>query len=211
MNLDPTCGKSKISRASATFKMGRYIGRHFFVIVCTGGLLFGAGIVISGQAQWRRQFQSLHWPKTEGKMVQGNLASRIRRYGRFSNYREYFAEITYTYEVDDRKYVSHRIGMINPDFAASREQVRQFLDGHPTKSEVDVFYDPAHPDFAVLLPQVDELGHRFYRWDGFVLILAGGLGLARRVFSSRGRAQTLGFTKTWTQCRSSQLFGVGKT
>src|SRR5438445_86029 len=144
---------------------GYYLGSRFFQIVCWGGLLFGAAILPWGEYQWRHQLQSLQWPTVPGTMRQADLQTRIRRSGRHGSRTVYYAAISYTYVVDDKRYTSHRVNLWNPKLESGRKEVQAFLDDHPFRSTVDVYYDPQRPAEAVLLPGADEAGHTVYRWS----------------------------------------------
>ena len=156
---------------------GYYLGSRFFQVICWGGLLFGAAVLPWGEYQWRRQLQSLDWPTAAGTMMQADLESRVRRSGRSGSRTVYYAAVSYTYVVDDKKYVSRRVNLWNPDFEGDRQKVQAFLDEHPFRSSVDVHYNALYPAEAVLVPGADEEGHTVYRWCGATLILVAGFGL----------------------------------
>jgi hypothetical protein len=159
-----------------TRQVGYYLGSRFFQIICWGGLLFGTAILIWGEYHWRHQLQSLQWPKITGTIMQADLESRTRSSGRHSR-RVYYAAISYTYVVDDKRYVSDRVNLWNPELEGHREGVRAFLDSHPIRSSVEVHYNPLHPEEAVLLPGADDEGHAVSRWCGIVEIVVAGFGL----------------------------------
>src|SRR5439155_14243228 len=107
------------------------------------------------------------------------LESRKKSSGRHGIRTVYYAAISCTYVVDDKRYVSRRVNLWNPDLEADRKDVQVFLNEHPFRSSVDVYYDPLHPAEAVLVPGADETGHSLYRWCGIVEILVACLGLIR--------------------------------
>ena len=122
--------------------------------------------------------------------MQADLETRTRHSGRHGSRTVYYAAISYTYVVDDKRYTSHQVNLWNPKLESGRKEVQAFLDDHPFRSSVDVHYNPLHPEQAVLIPGADEAGHTVCRWCGVVEILVASFGLIRsRKVSAKIRAR----------------------
>lgn len=183
--------KPPLSMPSA-FAIGRFIGRRLPQFLGWGALALGLGGLAVGELRWYRQVKSLGWPKTTGVLVQAELGSRTERHGRrFSPTEEYYADVTYAYQVNDRRYVAQRISMVNFDLGSQTgAEARAFLSEHPTHSHTDVYYDPGHPEAAILIREVDESGHAGTRYLGLALVLVAAWVLRMsRKRSVRARAK----------------------
>jgi len=147
-------------------------------------MLLGVLAVTFGELRWRQQLQARSWPRTTGTIIYSDLGSRWRRAGGHSTRMEYFTYLAYAYHVEDKRFVSRRISLVRPDLASrATDQVYNFIQAHPKQSSVDVFYDPFHPESAVLLLEVDKAGHIGLLCSGIALVIAGtfGLFLVRRM------------------------------
>ena len=132
-----------------------------------GLVLIGPAMVVSGLYADHRDRPSLQWPKVPGVIVQCD------EIGRSSGRGSHYATVTYTYVVNDRRHVGHRIGPWSPGWYASGGSIREFVMAHPVKSTTDVFYDPQHPETAVLIPGPDEAFNRTLIWCGTGFFLLG--------------------------------------
>jgi len=156
-----------------SFAIGRFIGRRFPQFLGWGALLLGLGGLSIGEIRTHQQLKSLGWPRAAGIVMQSDLGSRTQRHGRWhARTTDYYADIRYTYQVNDRRYVAQRISLINFDLASQTgTAARAFLADHPARSTLDVYYDPQHPEAAILIPEVDKAGRAWTRYSGFALIL----------------------------------------
>jgi hypothetical protein len=137
-----------------------------------GALLLASGGIFIGEVRTNQQRKSLRWPKAAGVVMQADLGSRTQRHGRHAPTTEYYADISYTYQVNDRRYVAQRISLVNFDLAdETGAAARAFLADHPARSTLDVYYDSQHPESAILIPEVDESGRAWTRYSGLALIL----------------------------------------
>ena len=161
-----------------TYKAGYDIGSRVFLVICAAGMVLGSAFIIFNEVTHKVQLQSLKWPTVRGTMMQADPGSRIRR-SRGHTRTVYFADVTYTYLVNDKRQVAHRVSLWNPQLASDRLEVLGFLGQHPVGSFVEVHYDPQQPDRAVLIPGADEAGHTLIRWCGIAMFTAGALGLIR--------------------------------
>jgi len=82
----------------------------------------------------------------------------------------YSITATYTYVINERRYIEHQITLWNPDL---RGRTGDFAARHRVPSPVDVYYDPQNPANAVLIPGADEWGNRVSIIYGGVLFAFG--------------------------------------
>ena len=129
-------------------------------------LLVGPAFVLHGVHDNERDRPSLQWPKVSGTIVQST--STYHPGGRhYSSY--YTAHIDYTYRVNSRFFAGSRIRLWDPDLKKAGDMAKSFVIAHPLHSAVDVYYEPAHPGNAVLIPGADEFGNRLFIWGGGIL------------------------------------------
>lgn len=125
-----------------------------FLLACAAiGVVCGFWAFCQGIVSLRRDRPSLVWPSVEGKLAQSDLLWRSKGLGYYR-----YAQVMYTYRVDGRQYVSHQIALWSPDL--SRGNARAFVAANPPRSTVLVYYEPQHPENAVLLPGADEWTNR---------------------------------------------------
>jgi hypothetical protein len=134
---------------------------HSLQILLWGLVLMGPALVASGLYADHRDRPSLQWPKAPGVVVQceGTYHSRGK-----NSY--YSADVTYTYVVNNQRHVGHQIALWAPDLHGDRGRTHEFVRAHPVKSPTEVYYDPQHPETAVLIPGPDEAGNRTFFWCG---------------------------------------------
>lgn len=136
------------------------------------GILFGAGLMHWQNGEYEREKASLQWPSVSGKIMQ---SEEVYVPGRHSgNYR---ADIAYTYEVNGRRHVSHQISLWSTNLGGYSGITAAFVSNHPAGSTVDVRYDPANPQNAVLVPGADSGTYRLFVGMGALCSLAGIFGL----------------------------------
>jgi hypothetical protein len=147
----------------------RWDGWRFLRGLFWGALLLGAFAMLRGFNGFRQHRPSLHWPTTTGVILQSETLYPLSR----SHHQA--ARVTYSYEVDDHRYAGHRITLWDEN--GWDGDPRSFVAGHPAGAAVAVYYDPVHPENAVLIPGADEFGDWFGIGGGLVLLLAGPFGL----------------------------------
>ncbi len=132
------------------------------VRVIVGSLASAIGIALLGAAIFsyigQRENVSLaresdSWPSVTGSVTASKLFSTGRvRVGSTSAGREdHWAKVSYRYTVQDRDYESDRITFTNV-VSSSRGLAQRAVDRYPVGQEVEVFYKPADPSKAVLVP-----------------------------------------------------------
>jgi hypothetical protein len=112
-----------------------------------------------------RDRQSLQWPAVSGAVMQSE--AQQYRHGKSGGWE---ANISYRYQVDERRYVGTRISLWDPKGRRrTKYEVNTFAANNPARSTVTVYYDPQHPENAVLEPGADEQTNRIGIWCGGII------------------------------------------
>jgi hypothetical protein len=91
---------------------------------------------------------SRNWPSVQGKVERADVSRKVERSARGRPMIEYSAVVVYEYEVEGRKYSSYRLAFGSAEnYAAS---ARAEAGRYRPDQKVDVYYDPANPNYAVL-------------------------------------------------------------
>ena len=132
----------------------------------------------------RRDRPSLFWPVATGAIT--SCESRFHG-GRQPSYG---VDVSYTYEVNGARFVSHQIKLWNPGLAGDRRAVNSFVESHPAQSTTAVYYNPEHPDIAALIPGDDETGNDVIFACGSIILIAGVWGFFKTLpgFGAPGEA-----------------------
>src|ERR1051325_9425705 len=138
---------------------------HLWRVLLWGVLVIGPAFIFEGLRGNYRDRPSLRWPAVTGTVMQ----SERRYHGGKHSY--YSVGMTYSYLINDRRYMGHTIKLWNPDLRGDKETVKAFMAEHPVRSEVQVYYDPNDPRNAVLIPGADEAGNRLDLWCGGIITL----------------------------------------
>jgi hypothetical protein len=128
-------------------------------------VLVGPAFVYTGLHGNYRDRPSLKWPVTEGTVVQ----SEWQYHGGRHSY--YDVNFTYSYMVDDKRYLGHQIHLWNPRLKGDGADVKAFVMEHHRGAQVDVHYDPQQPANAVLFPGADESRNRLGIWCGSIIFV----------------------------------------
>ena len=134
-------------------------------------------------------YESLEWPAVTGTITKSELnsfvvdgaSSTIRRRGGAPSYRTvYRADISYSYSVEGREYSASVISFAVAGEDLSRGYVSEYSPG----KVVSVYYKPANPQVAVLIPGPT--------WASFTHVFTGGglslFGLVLYILLSPARA-----------------------
>ena len=137
-----------------------------------------------------RDRPSLQWPKVSGKIVQ---CEQEEHHGTRSY--DYSVKVSYSYSVNGQDYISHRIAPWSVDLEVLNNNQRPsaFVAAHPVGLPVDVYYEPQHLDYAVLLPGPDEVGNRKFINCGWISLIGGVLLVAmnfRRLPALKAKIQS---------------------
>jgi hypothetical protein len=112
------------------------------------GAIFAAILITALRNSWYRG-ESRRWPKVQGKIL---VARIVNGYTSDENDRrvEHFeVEVRYQYQVRGKAYVSERYSF-GQDRYSNYEGAMEALHGIAAGREVPVYYDPSHPERAVL-------------------------------------------------------------
>ena len=143
--------------------------RRNTVIIATGFLIAGLGILGYGGYCIYKGYESLTWPQTPGIITDSFVERQSRRSSgtRTSTYK-YFARIRYSYTINGSKgYTSSQIGYGKNEYTSrNKSKTEKYLRQFPVGKSVTVFYDPENPKQAVLTQGIT---------GGALLMLAMGL------------------------------------
>ena len=103
---------------------------------------------------------------------------------RIAPFTKYRYRILYTYQAGDRSFFSRQVAFASDGFTV-RKDATLYNYLYPAGATVIVYYDPAHPEFAVLNPtktadDLEAVGYLLLYAAGIVSALAGILLLGRR-------------------------------
>jgi hypothetical protein len=148
-----------------------------------GVILFGAFCILRSDHDFRRDRPSLFWPVAAGTIT----GCEARFYGGL--HAHYGVNVTYSYDVNGARLVSHQIELWNPGLTSDRQTATSFLRTHPVQSVVAVYYDPSRPVKAALIPGADETGNNVAFTCGSILLLAGIWGFFKSLPGFRAPGQ----------------------
>ena len=113
-----------------------------------------------------RDRPSLQWPEVSGKIIQCEEQHSIRHSA------VYWVNVAYSYTLDGHEYIGHRIApwSVNLEVLHNNQQTSAFVNTHPAGSPVPVYYEPQHPEHAVLLPGPDEAGNHKFILGGYLVL-----------------------------------------
>lgn len=131
------------------------------------------------------QNASYHWPTVSGKIVQSERV--FVDGGRDSHYR---ADMSYSYQVNGKKYTSDRISLWSRNLSSYDSINGVFVKNHPPGTSVDVYYEPTRPEHAVLIPGPDETFIKF-EMSGGALMMIVAIPLIIREMRRRRRLTVL--------------------
>ena len=149
--------------------------REAFVLL--GAMLFpiGAYIFAKGEYNRARARASLDWPATQGEVTVSKYTSRLMGSGM-----TYKLDFACVYTVAGRSYRTEQVQFGN-GHVSSRNLILDLAERYPVGSRPPVYYDPEHPDEAVL-ERTDEVArnNRGYAWLFFIMpFVAAFIGLLK--------------------------------
>ena len=132
---------------------------------------------------------SSSWPTIPGVIGRSEITTQKDRSTSGHKVTAYIAKVTYTYVVQNRKYMADRVCF--GDYGSSDgDRARQIRTRYPVGSTVLVYYNPNSPEVAVL-----ETGSTWFMnlWVAFgsLITICGIVGLVRAINAQRiyGRAE----------------------
>jgi len=155
---------------------------YIFLVIGLTFAHFGIKIIRGSVETSRENKESITWPSTKGLIIKKHLRE-------FSNTLEqqpgehipkkYTYDITYEYYVENKKYKSSRINILNEKFATNQKSIlenkyKEFSEG----SEIDVFYKSNSPKNAVLERTISSSNIAFIYFIGGLFSVIGIAGVA---------------------------------
>jgi hypothetical protein len=139
----------------------------------------GAGAVMIGVAidTYRDGKETEGWTATSGQVLSSSIdseTSTVRRNGRTREKTTYSPIVRYAYTVDGVRYEGDHIRA--DDHGGSYSRASEIAGRYPEERETTVYYDPDHPERAVLVRGAETA--QIYLYGGFgVFFVMVGLGL----------------------------------
>jgi hypothetical protein len=130
----------------------------FGFLLPLAGFAMAIGGVVSYLRLRRMAVASRHWPKTAGKIVSAAVTTIRERDPSDSasavdrTTKKYRADILYAYRVGQNGFVATAISMGWAPLYGLARDAEAVVAGYPAGAKVDVYYDPANPEIAVLQP-----------------------------------------------------------
>ena len=142
-----------------------------------GGLFTFAGGWMLGTALWGwyKKRESVTWPAVQGQVIATQIREESHEEGR-----SFIPEVRYAYRVQGQTYTGDRLSFGLPPEFWSRHKAETFLADYPVGHPVTVFYNPEHPDDAVLERSTPDVG---YYAALSLILLPLGLALLGMAFS----------------------------
>jgi len=124
--------------------------------------------------------QTNGWPKVDGKILSSEVTTLpdsedLQRENPRDRGPMYSATVLYEYTLDDRTIHSSSIWPGNGQASSSRAEQQGIVDRYLPGQAVPVFYDPEHPESAVLEPGAN--------WTSYILYVVGWIFLILGIFS----------------------------
>lgn len=131
-------------------------------------VLFASVFVVAGISKFRETYRARNWTATVGRVTESKVRSVRDRANETQAY-ESMPLVVYEYYVDGTKYRGTKINFADK---ITGEDVAPTLEKYPFGKTVQVYYNPANPNQAVL-------EHDFPKWlyAGLVAIILAILGL----------------------------------
>jgi hypothetical protein len=129
----------------------------------------GAGTVVGGflvafsQYQRARLRASETWHNTPGTIVTSTVREAAAPEGA-----NYYASLTYNYEVGGRRYVGTKIDFAKRKYAW-KNRAQEDVDRYPANKVVTVYFDPNRPSDAVLVRDYPD--NTVFMISGIVILL----------------------------------------
>jgi uncharacterized protein DUF3592 len=109
-------------------------------------IVFGVGLIVFGGFTRMLSLRSRDWPVAPGRITHSYLSTKYDRTAGRTTSKS--ATIRYQYTAGGQTYEASTVSFGQMFLVDERARVERYPEG----SAVDVHYDPAHPDVAVLEP-----------------------------------------------------------
>ncbi len=113
-------------------------------------VLLGSAMLIAAIISLRRAKNTEFWRYTSGKILRSEIETIQRNTINNRNEIVYAPKIIYSYEVDEKEYVSNRIKIMNDYSSNSPKAVQKIISKYRRDSDVVIYYNPRKPEKSVL-------------------------------------------------------------
>ncbi len=121
------------------------------------GLLIAIIYLACSWPSYRRDMESVHWPRTQGIITESQLKPGYVRILGTPTIAGHYADVRYRYTVGATVFAGERISF-DPSLR-SEESARREFDLYPVGKIVSAYYDPAKPAVSVLVPGLQKEQH----------------------------------------------------
>jgi hypothetical protein len=129
--------------------------------------MFGAAIffILWGGYEVMSAYQSQHWPSVEGEITSSYVQQDVRSIEDSSKKPTFSPKISYQYSVGGKTYTGEKISFSGGEGGEKKNKAQAVVNRYSSGKKVAVYYDPNHPEKAVL-----ETG---FSWKTFMPFAAG--------------------------------------
>jgi hypothetical protein len=124
-------------------------------MICGGGFLLllaalGIYYIYSGYKSRQKAGESQQWLSTTGQVIEARVTSSTTTDADGDTSVSYAPFVRYSYQVAEKEYCSDQITFGFKRTFSKEMNAHRWLDRFPLWSQVNVYYNPAKPDEAVL-------------------------------------------------------------
>ena len=117
-------------------------------LIVAGGL----GLFAWAWTAYRDGRLSLGWPSVSGQVTSSSVTLETTQADSDSRLEStYYPSVSYDYRVDGQALKGSRVGVGGAVGTARKEDAEAVAKRYAVGSKVDVYYDPANPEYAVLV------------------------------------------------------------
>lgn len=115
-------------------------------------VIAGLGLFAWAWTAYRDGRRSLGWPSVSGQVTSSSVTLETTQADSDSRLEStYYPSVSYDYRVDGQSLKGSRIGVGGAEGTARKEDAEAVAGRYAVGSKVDVYYDPANPEYAVLV------------------------------------------------------------
>ncbi|WP_417390617.1 DUF3592 domain-containing protein [Gimesia sp.] len=184
-----------IAKRDRMRKVGRrlviFLGLIFLIVGYV--MAYQIGLPLLEQAR-----ASTSWPVTTGEVLESKVKSHRSSNSSSSTYA---AHVVYRYQIEGKNYESQTVWFGSDVSTSDRSLAQNTVKKYPVRQSVNVYYDPRHPEAAVLEPGVFKTTWFYYLFGWVFLgvgILMAGIPLFSsffRLFMKSGPIETANFAE----------------
>jgi hypothetical protein len=124
-------------------------------IICGGGIILlffaiGAFLLYNSFKGRQKAGESQRWPNTGGQITEARVTRSMHTDSDGDTSYSYEPHVRYTYQVGGREYFGEKITFGFKQTYSSESKALNVLARFPLGGQVNVFYNPANPEDAVL-------------------------------------------------------------